>query len=171
MQGVYRNQKVILHIFVLAAWIKIKNADSSLITASVGDKDSEELCVGTVDAKPGCWSFLKGGFVASKLNLSSIYLKVYLLVALSILTHTSSNLNLVLLMNTWKVYRTTFQVVSFLLQNSDQEDLEIEIASASLQPFTEEQWILNQQTKINMVNILSSAFLFHWIESSIPNEF
>lgn len=99
MQGVYRNQKVILHIFVLAAWIKIKNADSSLITASVGDKDSEELCVGTVDAKPGCWSFLKGGFVASKLNLSSIYLKVYLLVALSILTHTSSNLNLLFLMN------------------------------------------------------------------------
>lgn len=99
MQGVYRNQKVILHIFVLAAWIKIKNADSSLITASVGDKDSEELCVGTVDAKPGCWSFLKGGFVASKLNLSSIYFKVCLSIALSILTHTSSNLNLLFLMN------------------------------------------------------------------------
>ncbi|XP_016505523.1 endo-1,4-beta-xylanase 5 isoform X1 [Nicotiana tabacum] len=96
-------------IYSFSTWIKIKNADSSLITASVGDKDSEELCVGTVDAKPGCWSFLKGGFVASKLNLSSIYLK-----------------------------------------NSDQEALEIEIASASLQPFTEEQWILNQQTKINM---------------------
>lgn len=62
-----------------AAWIRIKSADSALITASVGDKDSEELCVGTVDAKPGCWSFLKGGFVVSTLNLSSIFLKVCLL--------------------------------------------------------------------------------------------
>lgn len=88
-----------LAYFVLAAWIKLKNADSALITVSVGDKDSEELCVGTVDAKPGCWSFLKGGFVASKLNLSSIYFKVCLSIALSILTHTSSNLNLLFLMN------------------------------------------------------------------------
>nr|XP_009761414.1 PREDICTED: uncharacterized protein LOC104213578 isoform X2 [Nicotiana sylvestris] len=96
-------------IYSFSTWIKLKNADSALITVSVGDKDSEELCVGTVDAKPGCWSFLKGGFVASKLNLSSIYFK-----------------------------------------NSDQEDLEIEIASASLQPFTEQQWALNQQTKINI---------------------
>ncbi|KAJ8530970.1 hypothetical protein K7X08_025701 [Anisodus acutangulus] len=96
-------------IYSFSTWIKIKNADSAVITASVGDKDSEELCVGTVDAKRGCWSFLKGGFVASTLNLSSIYLK-----------------------------------------NSDHENLEIEIASASLQPFTEQQWLLNQQTKINM---------------------
>lgn len=48
--------------------------------------------------------------------------------------------------------------ISFLLQNSDQEDREIEIASASLQPFTEQQWLLSQQTNINMVNMLSSAF-------------
>ncbi|KAF3617207.1 Glycosyl hydrolase family 10 protein isoform 2 [Capsicum annuum] len=96
-------------IYSFSTWIRIKSADSALITASVGDKDSEELCVGTVDAKPGCWSFLKGGFVVSTLNLSSIFLKY-----------------------------------------SDQEDLEIEIASASLQPFTEQQWLLNQQTKINM---------------------
>ncbi|KAG5576883.1 hypothetical protein H5410_057017 [Solanum commersonii] len=104
-------------IYSFSTWIKIKNADSAVITASVGDKDSDELCVGTIDAKAGCWSFLKGGFVASSLNISSIYLK-----------------------------------------NSDEQDLEIEIASASLQPFTEQQWLLNQQTKINMVNVLISAF-------------
>ncbi|XP_022873613.1 uncharacterized protein LOC111392491 isoform X2 [Olea europaea var. sylvestris] len=89
-------------------WIKINNADSALIRASLMTEETTLSCIGTVIAKQGCWSFLKGGFVLT----SSSKL---------------SELN---------------------LQDSAGRDLDIEIASASLQPFTAEQWRLNQQTKI-----------------------
>ncbi|XP_073022921.1 endo-1,4-beta-xylanase 4-like isoform X2 [Primulina eburnea] len=66
-------------------------------------------CIGTVTAKAGCWSFLKGGFVTtSPLKMPKLY-----------------------------------------LQNSDGKHVRIETASASLQPFTDEEWRLNQETKIN----------------------
>ncbi|KAH9694759.1 GH10 domain-containing protein [Citrus sinensis] len=66
-------------------------------------------CVGSVTAKQGCWSFLKGGFVLDS----------------------SSNLSLL------------------FFQNSDDRDINIDVASASLQPFTEHQWRFNQQYIIN----------------------
>ncbi|CAI9765446.1 unnamed protein product [Fraxinus pennsylvanica] len=94
--------------YCFSVWIKIKNADSSLVRASLVMEETNLSCIGTVIAKQGCWSFLKGGFV---LTSSSKF----------------SKLN---------------------LQDSAGRDIEMEIASASLQPFTKEQWGLNQQTKI-----------------------
>ncbi|KAL2460072.1 Glycosyl hydrolase family 10 protein [Abeliophyllum distichum] len=95
--------------YCFSVWIKINNADSALVRASLVTEETTLSCIGTVIAKQGCWSFLKGGFVLT----SSPKL---------------SELN---------------------LQDSAGRDIDIEIASASLQPFTEEQWSLNQQTKIN----------------------
>ncbi|XAR59823.1 Endo-1,4-beta-xylanase [Bertholletia excelsa] len=66
-------------------------------------------CIGTVTAKRGCWSFLKGGFVS----------------------YSSSNLSLL------------------YVQSSDERNVNITVASASLQPFTIEQWRMNQQYRIN----------------------
>ncbi|GMP64258.1 hypothetical protein CsSME_00025616 [Camellia sinensis var. sinensis] len=89
-------------------WIKINAANSALVSASLMTEDTKYNCIGTVIAKRGCWSFLKGGFaLTSSSSLSLLY-----------------------------------------LQNSDNEDIDIEVASASLQPFTKEQWSWNQWLKI-----------------------
>ncbi|TYG42274.1 hypothetical protein ES288_D12G243400v1 [Gossypium darwinii] len=53
------------------AWIKIQGANSALIRASLKTENRTYNCIGTVLAKNGCWSFLKGGFVLdSPLNLA-----------------------------------------------------------------------------------------------------
>ncbi|KAI3447951.1 hypothetical protein Pfo_004616 [Paulownia fortunei] len=95
--------------YCFSIWIKIKNADSALLRASLMTEETTLKCIGTVIAKQGCWSFLKGGFVLSSPSKSSI----------------------------------------LYIQNSDGRDINIELASASLQPFTKQQWRLNQETKIN----------------------
>ena len=40
----------------------------------------------------------------------------------------------------------------WFVQNSDDKQVDIEITSASLQPFTEQQWRINQQHIINTVS-------------------
>ncbi|XP_048320813.2 endo-1,4-beta-xylanase 5 isoform X2 [Ziziphus jujuba] len=97
-------------VYCFSSWVKIKGADSSLIRASLAGEDLHE-CVGSVIAKRGCWSFLKGGFVISS----------------------SSN----------------FSLLYFHYQNAEEKDISIEIASASLQPFTSQQWEKNRQLRIN----------------------
>ncbi|PPR95060.1 hypothetical protein GOBAR_AA25609 [Gossypium barbadense] len=47
----------------ITAWIKIQCANSALIRASLKTENRTYNCIGTVLAKNGCWSFLKGGFV------------------------------------------------------------------------------------------------------------
>nr|KJB74236.1 hypothetical protein B456_011G281800 [Gossypium raimondii] len=47
----------------ITAWIKIQGANSALIRASLKTENRTYNCIGTVLAKNGCWSFLKGGFV------------------------------------------------------------------------------------------------------------
>ncbi|KAG6403631.1 hypothetical protein SASPL_135859 [Salvia splendens] len=96
--------------YCFSIWIRIKDAESAMITASLVTQDTRLKCIGTVTAYKGCWSFLKGGFVlSSPSNSNTLYIK-----------------------------------------NSDSKDVVgIEIASASLQPFTPQQWRLNQDTKIN----------------------
>ncbi|CAL5402266.1 unnamed protein product [Camellia sinensis] len=95
-------------IYSFSSWIKINAANSALVSASLMTEDTKYNCIGTVIAKRGCWSFLKGGFaLTSSSSLSLLY-----------------------------------------LQNSDNEDIDIEVASASLQPFTKEQWSWNQWLKI-----------------------
>ncbi|TYG50196.1 hypothetical protein ES288_D10G155300v1 [Gossypium darwinii] len=47
----------------ITAWIKIQGANSALIRASLKIENRTYNCIGTVLAKNGCWSFLKGGFV------------------------------------------------------------------------------------------------------------
>ncbi|KAA8536000.1 hypothetical protein F0562_028478 [Nyssa sinensis] len=96
-------------IYCFSSWVKIKGADSTLIKASLTRDNTTFQSIGTVIAKRGCWSFLKGGFLLdSPSNLSFLY-----------------------------------------LQTSDGREINMKIASASLQPFTEQQWRTNQQYKIN----------------------
>ncbi|GMH17875.1 hypothetical protein Nepgr_019716 [Nepenthes gracilis] len=96
-------------IFTFSAWITIMGADSSLIRAGLTADSTMSDCIGTVLAKQGCWSFLKGGFILnSPSNLSLLY-----------------------------------------FQNADGKEINMSIANPSLQRFTDEQWRLNQQFRIN----------------------
>ncbi|KAB1207500.1 Endo-1,4-beta-xylanase F1 [Morella rubra] len=118
--GILKNQPASVQssIGVSASWVKIQGAESALIRASLKAQDATYNCVGTVLAKRGCWSFLKGGFVlSSPSNVSILY-----------------------------------------LQSSDNRDINIAIASASLQPFTQKQWVANQQYVTNR-NQLSFPYL------------
>ncbi|KAH6787977.1 Glycosyl hydrolase family 10 protein [Perilla frutescens var. hirtella] len=96
-------------IYTFSSWVKISGADSTLITTSLTTDNTTFTCMGTVIAKSGCWSFLKGGFV---LDSPSTYAFIY-------------------------------------FQNSDVQQLNISVSSASLQPFTYQQWNINQQNMIN----------------------
>ncbi|XP_012081746.1 endo-1,4-beta-xylanase 5 isoform X2 [Jatropha curcas] len=78
----YTTPALILHnltqdtIYCFSIWIKAEGADSSLVTASLTAENATYNCVGTVLAKSGCWSFLKGGFILdSPSNLAIIYFK------------------------------------------------------------------------------------------------
>ncbi|XP_051144050.1 endo-1,4-beta-xylanase 4-like [Andrographis paniculata] len=94
--------------YCFSIWIKMESATaaSALVRASIVTEETSIDCIGTVIAKQGCWSFLKGGFVLSSPSNSS----------------------------------------TLRIQNVD-----IAVAGASLQPFSDEQWRLNQEAKINEV--------------------
>ncbi|XP_021753090.1 uncharacterized protein LOC110718549 [Chenopodium quinoa] len=94
--------------YTLSAWVMIEGVDSTLIRASLKTEHATISCIGTVIAKQGCWSFLKGGFVLDSPSKSSI-----------------------------------------LYFKDNGKSTNISVASASLQPFSEEQWRLNQQAIIN----------------------
>ncbi|KAK6253840.1 hypothetical protein QUC31_015560 [Theobroma cacao] len=96
-------------VYCFSTWVRIQGANSALIRASLKTENRTYDCIGTVSAKSGCWSFLKGGFILD------------------------SPSNLALL----------------LFQNSDDKDIDITIASSSLQPFTDQEWRINQQYIIN----------------------
>lgn len=58
-------------------WVKIKGADSAPIRASLMSEKKTINCVGTVTARRGCWSFLKGGFVLDEpLDYSLLFFQV-----------------------------------------------------------------------------------------------
>lgn len=59
-------------------WVKIQSgADSAAIKASLTTDNATFTCMGTVTAKNGCWSFLKGGFsLDSPSNNALIYFQV-----------------------------------------------------------------------------------------------
>ncbi|RXH87623.1 hypothetical protein DVH24_034523 [Malus domestica] len=108
---VVRLQRIVV-MFILSnlfSWVKIEGAGSALIRASLKTENETNKCVGTVLAKHGCWSFLKGGFV---LNSPS-------------------------------------QLSTLFFQNADDRDVNIEITSSSLQPFSVQQWSTYQQYMIN----------------------
>ncbi|KAI5592391.1 hypothetical protein BDE02_04G148100 [Populus trichocarpa] len=97
-------------MYCFSIWVKIQGADSTLVTASLmANNNSTYDCVGTVLAKSGCWSFLKGGFILdSPSSVSILY-----------------------------------------FQGTTDKSINVAIASASVQPFTEQQWRTNQQYIIN----------------------
>ncbi|KOM42350.1 hypothetical protein LR48_Vigan04g254800 [Vigna angularis] len=96
-------------IYTFSAWVRVKGSSSAMIRATLETEKETYDCIGTVSAKLGCWSFLKGGFVLNwPSNLSIIF-----------------------------------------FQNADGKDINIEVASPSLQPFTKQQWETNQQYTIN----------------------
>lgn len=64
---------------MLLGWVRILDADSAMIKASLKTANGTVKCVGNVIARPGCWSFLKGGFV---LDFPSSYALLYLQVCL-----------------------------------------------------------------------------------------
>ncbi|XP_022943991.1 uncharacterized protein LOC111448554 [Cucurbita moschata] len=97
--------------YSFSSWVKVGGAVSSVVRASLRTENDTHNCIGTVLAKRGCWSFLKGGFfLNSPSNFSILFFQVF-----------------------------------------DDGDANIAIDSASLQPFTEEEWRVNQELKINTV--------------------
>ncbi|KAK2392927.1 endo-1,4-beta-xylanase [Trifolium repens] len=97
-------------IYSFSAWLRIEGLDSVMIRARLETENETFNCIGTVLAKPGCWSFLKGGFVLNYPSNSS----------------------------------------TIFFQNTDGKDVDnIDLASPSLQPFTKQQWRINQQYIIN----------------------
>ncbi|KAI3922649.1 hypothetical protein MKX01_006338 [Papaver californicum] len=61
--------------YSFSSWVKINgDIESAIIRANFWSENSSFRCIGSVLAKRGCWSFLKGGFeIHSSLNLSVIY--------------------------------------------------------------------------------------------------
>ncbi|KAJ7967180.1 Endo-1,4-beta-xylanase [Quillaja saponaria] len=96
-------------VYCFSIWVRIEDANSALIRASLETESKTYDCIGTVLAKRGCWSFLKGGFVLDSPSTSSI----------------------------------------LFFQNTDGRDVNIIVGSPSLQPFTYQQWRINQQYIIN----------------------
>ncbi|GAB2291959.1 hypothetical protein Dimus_026208 [Dionaea muscipula] len=61
-------------IYTFSTWVMIMDAESSLVKAGLTAESTVYDCIGTVIARQGCWSFLKGGFVlGSPSNLSLLY--------------------------------------------------------------------------------------------------
>ncbi|KAL4327286.1 hypothetical protein S245_042808 [Arachis hypogaea] len=96
-------------IYSFSVWVRIEGSSSGLIRASLQTENETYDCIGTVLAKSGCWSFLKGGFLLNWPSTSSM----------------------------------------LFFQNTDGKDINIELASPSLQPFTKQQWRFNQEYLIN----------------------
>ncbi|CAA2997575.1 anti-sigma-I factor 6 [Olea europaea subsp. europaea] len=96
-------------IYSFSSWVTINGADSAVIKARVTTDNNTFNCMGTVNAKLGCWSFLKGGFV---MNSPASHALIY-------------------------------------FQNVDGGQISITISSPSLQPFTDQQWRINQEQIIN----------------------
>ncbi|KAF8045454.1 hypothetical protein N665_4900s0002 [Sinapis alba] len=99
-------------IYCFSIWVKIEagSASAARVRAKLRSDNATLNCVGSVSAKQGCWSFLKGGFLLDSPS------------QLSILFFETSN---------------------------DDGKTQLEVASASLQPFTQEQWKNNQDYFIN----------------------
>lgn len=95
--------------YCFSGWVSIQEGVSTvLVRARLAAENTTVSCVGTVIARSGCWSFLKGGFV---LNSPS---------RLSLLT----------------------------FQTADGSNASLQVASASLQGFTDEEWRNHQQSNI-----------------------
>ncbi|KAK7351923.1 hypothetical protein VNO77_11695 [Canavalia gladiata] len=64
-------------IYSFSVWVRVEGSSSAMIRASLETDNQIYQCIGTVSAKPGCWSFLKGGFVLdSSSNLSIISFQI-----------------------------------------------------------------------------------------------
>lgn len=65
-------------MMVETGWVKIlSGGDSAAIKTSLTTDNTTFTCMGTVTAKSGCWSFLKGGFsLDSPANNALIYFQV-----------------------------------------------------------------------------------------------
>ncbi|XP_042432155.1 endo-1,4-beta-xylanase 5-like [Zingiber officinale] len=95
-------------MYSFSCWVKIHGTSSALLRATISTEGVTLHCIGTVLAKSGCWSFLKGGFVLDAFSRSSI----------------------------------------LYFQNMNEDLTEISVASASLQPFSVEQWSKQQEQSI-----------------------
>lgn len=61
----------------MIGWVKVGGAVSSVVRASLRTENDTHNCIGTVLAKRGCWSFLKGGFfLNSPSNFSILFFQV-----------------------------------------------------------------------------------------------
>ncbi|EFH43072.1 glycosyl hydrolase family 10 protein [Arabidopsis lyrata subsp. lyrata] len=98
-------------IYCFSIWVKIEaGAASARVRARLRADNATLNCVGSVTAKHGCWSFLKGGFLLD------------------------SPCN---------------QSILFFETSNDDSKIQLQVASASLQPFTQEQWRNIQDYFIN----------------------
>ena len=76
-----------------AAWLQV-NGTSEALTSTikatitvVTNKGREFKTIGTVLAKSGCWSFLKGGFVLENEPIDSLSSRLYFEVSVILITN------------------------------------------------------------------------------------
>ena len=140
----------------LAGWVKIQSpeSDSALVTASLRTEHEVYNCIGTVAAKSGCWSFLKGGFtLGSPSNSSTLSFQVTIYKDVF-----SQGTAILFLLHHFCLFFFCFFSGGVDFKSSDSRDIAIAITSASLQPFTDQQWRRNQQDVINKVSSVLPLF-------------
>ncbi|KAJ7521802.1 hypothetical protein O6H91_19G071200 [Diphasiastrum complanatum] len=60
--------------YTLSAWLQISGGSSAFVKATIKTGGQTYICGGSVVARSGCWSFMKGGFVpAQNSNSSTLY--------------------------------------------------------------------------------------------------
>ncbi|XP_072988240.1 endo-1,4-beta-xylanase 5-like isoform X2 [Typha latifolia] len=127
--GVYSPAFVLYNLtettkYSFSCWVKIKGTKSAVLKARLSTDITTLTCIGTSLARSGCWSFLKGGFVLdSSSRTSVIYFQVFFLFSSC---HT------------------------LVCQSDNQNATIISVKSASLQPFSAEQWNLQQENSIHL---------------------
>ncbi|XP_020874422.1 uncharacterized protein LOC9304924 isoform X1 [Arabidopsis lyrata subsp. lyrata] len=125
-------------IYCFSIWVKIEaGAASARVRARLRADNATLNCVGSVTAKHGCWSFLKGGFLLdSPCNQSILFFEVDSSIYAQF---KRSDQN-----------RRSKDCKFLIMQTSnDDSKIQLQVASASLQPFTQEQWRNIQDYFIN----------------------
>lgn len=153
----------------ITAWVRLESANSALIRATLQTEKETYNCIGTVLAKRGCWSFLKGGFVLnSSSTISILFFQVHTFTLFFSISSVNFPAHLIAsMLQTWRIF--------LLLQTADGGDISIALASPSLQPFTKQQWRMNQEYIINTVRDCVYVFSIHmgawWVWSFEKSEF
>lgn len=63
--------------FIFTAWFQL-NQGKEIVSAFIRSPNGQNTVVGSVIAKSGCWSMLKGGFTADENMKAELFFTVYI---------------------------------------------------------------------------------------------